>query len=177
MRSTFIPRLVGMAAFGGVIYGSIHDWNLPSTDVLMGLCIACLCYTGTVGRPSPLVWALSLRPLFALGGFSYSLYLIHHPVQQILYWLKPPAIHGEVADFYYLSAMLPVILCAAWLFSLVFERPFIRNKQREAEKKALVPVSLPLSTAAQGDAPAARPAPKGLRGRLLSAATSRRPTA
>jgi peptidoglycan/LPS O-acetylase OafA/YrhL len=97
---------------------------------------------------------LSSKPLLALGAFSYSLYLIHNPVQQVLYWLRPSGVVGPVPDFCYLVATLPLIVGCAWLFSLVFERPFLVKKVKYDRATEFVPVSLPLQTAT---APPRRP--------------------
>ena len=63
----------------------------PLLDVPFGVALACLCYLGTVGGGGLAVRLLGARPLAALGGFSYSLYLVHHPVEQVVYFLRPPA--------------------------------------------------------------------------------------
>ncbi|HWD39171.1 MAG TPA: acyltransferase [Fimbriimonas sp.] len=157
LRNSLPARILGVAFLGMLVYSLSQNWTymvgnqswvLPATDVLMGCWVACLCHAGAVGRPSMIVRALSWKPLLALGGFSYSLYLIHHPIQQLMFWFKPAEVGGEVGNFVYLLATLPVILAAAWAFSLVFERPFMRRRVRPINRrKAFVPVSLPLQSA------------------------------
>jgi peptidoglycan/LPS O-acetylase OafA/YrhL len=84
-----------------------------------------------------------------LGGFSYSLYLIHHPIEQVIYAYRPDFVQGPVQVFWYLMAAgLPMILIFSWVFALVFERPFVtRRAPKEAVlETGLVPLSLPLKT-------------------------------
>ncbi|MER3495584.1 MAG: hypothetical protein C4320_01405, partial [Armatimonadota bacterium] len=83
--ATLLASVLGLATWGAVL------GNLPiaASDLLFGGLIACVCYAMTV---QPGRWGerlLSIRPLFALGGFSYSLYLIHSPLQQVLWVLRP----------------------------------------------------------------------------------------
>jgi len=85
------------------------------------------------------VQRLSSRPLVAIGTFSYSLYLIHSPLQQ-LFWqfvldplhLPKPATFGLLA-----FAGTPLLVAAAYGFHLLFERPFMSQRQRLAEREAI----------------------------------------
>jgi peptidoglycan/LPS O-acetylase OafA/YrhL len=147
VQSTFIPRLVGLGCFVAGIYGIRHGWNLPATDVCIGAWVACLCHVGTIGKRSPVVRLFSLKPLVILGTFSYSLYLIHHPMQQMLYWYRPAWVVDEVTTMKYFLESLPVILIGAWLFSLVFERPFMSSRRKRVRNKSGRAVSIPLVTA------------------------------
>lgn len=68
---------------------------------------------------------LQWRPFVYLGGFSYSLYLVQHPLlrlsEKVLNRL------GLSADANLLSHLVfvtPVVLVVAWLFAELFERPF-----------------------------------------------------
>lgn len=143
-----IAQIVTVVSTCLCVFGIARGWTLPVTDAYMGLAVAALCYYGTIAKPTFAVRFLSTKPLLALGAFSYSLYLIHNPVQQVLYWLRPSAVAGSVAEFCYLIATLPVIIGCAWLFSLVFERPFLAKKSKYERATEFVPVSLPLRTAA-----------------------------
>jgi peptidoglycan/LPS O-acetylase OafA/YrhL len=143
-----IAQILAVASVAICVFGVVKGWTLPATDAWMGLAVACLCYYGTIARPTFAVRFLSTRPLLALGAFSYSLYLIHNPVQQAMFWLKPAVFRGAVGDFCYLVATLPVIIGCAWLFSLLFERPFLSKKVKFETATEFMPVSLPLQTAA-----------------------------
>lgn len=73
--------------------------------------------------------ALGWGPVIVLGGFSYSLYLIHAPLIQLIWqYGVAPLRHGPAASFLLLLAFgTPIIVAAAWLFSLVAERPFLNR--------------------------------------------------
>lgn len=75
-------------------------------------------------RNGSIVWALSWRPLQFLGSISYSLYLIHTPIQGasmfLLYRWIPRTAVGEAA-----ALTLSVLTCVfgAFLFWWAIERP------------------------------------------------------
>jgi len=73
--------------------------------------------------------AFSCKPLTILGAFSYSLYLTHAPVLQIVtqYVVRPLALAPLPSAI--LMLFLSAIICsiAGYLFYLCFERPFLRK--------------------------------------------------
>ena len=77
-------------------------------------------------RERPLVW----RPLVWIGGFSYSVYLIHAPLIQLLwqYGVHPLGWSGLPAFFALLLLGLPLIVAASWLFWYGCERPFLNTR-------------------------------------------------
>jgi peptidoglycan/LPS O-acetylase OafA/YrhL len=119
-------------------------------EVAFGLAVACLLYANTVAPYSRFDRALSWGPLVTLGGFSYSLYLMHHPIQQVIYAVKPAWVRGEGPVLAYLLVVgLPIILLGTRLFALVFERPFLASGIPSRAPRATdpwVPTSLPLKT-------------------------------
>lgn len=124
--------------------------GLPVADTGLGIAVAAMVYLGTV-RPTALPAKLfGWKRFVALGGFSYSLYLLHHPIEQILFVYRPSFVASQPAQFFYLLIVgLPVILMATWTFSLAFERPFIRRGARRltvAPADFEIPLSLPLKT-------------------------------
>lgn len=82
------------------------------------------------GRPAVLVRLLTARPVQSLGGFSYSLYLIHLPiVMTVIRRVAPHFVSPGLPTFWFtLAVALPVSVLGAWLFSKVFELPFKRNR-------------------------------------------------
>ena len=77
--------------------------------------------------------------LVRLGGFSYSLYLLHFPIIMLtLHYIMP---HLHPPPYLVLPALIftavPASFCIAWIFSLVFERPF----QSAPRRHALVPAT------------------------------------
>lgn len=93
--------------------------------------------------PNPLRSLLDWKPAVGLGGFSYSLYLIHAPLIQViwLYAIKPLNRDAGVSFLLLLAIGTPLIVLAAWLFSLFGERPFLNSpppKSVEARHENLV---------------------------------------
>ena len=155
----WIARLVGCLALGGTIGACAQNAPLHVQDPFVGVAVACLCYVLTTTAQGPLINALSWRPLVELGGFSYSLYLMHHPIQQIVFVNRPAYVQGELQNFLYLLvAGLPIILLGTYLFHLAFERPFLprRSVTKHDLLPSLVPLSLPLRTYAPPPERAAR---------------------
>jgi peptidoglycan/LPS O-acetylase OafA/YrhL len=91
---------------------------------------------------------LQWGPLYLVGTFSYSLYLLHAPLIQIV-WLTvihPLHLTGLYGLFVLLAIALPVCIATSWAFFLVFERPFMSSHQRRAvveAEAAITATSLP----------------------------------
>jgi peptidoglycan/LPS O-acetylase OafA/YrhL len=78
--------------------------------------------------------ALDVAPLRSLGGFSYSLYLIHGPlVGMVAVLLVGPRVGSGVPTLLAtLVIAVPLALVAARLFAAVFDLPFQRHKSWSA---------------------------------------------
>jgi peptidoglycan/LPS O-acetylase OafA/YrhL len=145
----WISAVVTVAGFVAAGYASSLGQPLYVCDSLLGVGVAALCYLLTVTEEGWICKSLAYRPMVGLGAFSYSLYLMHHPIQQVVYAHRPSGVEGPEPLFWYLLLFgLPVILIGTWLFSLVFEKPFVtrRPAQKESLRNGLVPVELPLKT-------------------------------
>ena len=94
-------------------------------DLLIG--IATLCLLIAVSRPKHILIRqfLSSKILVFIGSFSYSLYLIHFPLINIIsQYVFFPLKLGETYLFLaYLFVALPAILGLSYLFFLYIERP------------------------------------------------------
>jgi peptidoglycan/LPS O-acetylase OafA/YrhL len=103
--------------------------KLPFADLLVGIASMCL-LTFCAQRPqSMLARVLSWGSFPILGTFSYSLYLVHFPLQQIIWehFVSPLGI-GKTATFAVVAvAGTPIILCLSYGFYLLFEKPFCKN--------------------------------------------------
>jgi len=68
----------------------------------------------------------SSKPIVRVGKFSYSLYLVHFPVQQVLWQhVVLPMKLGQTMTFGIMAtAGTGVILVFAYGFYVLFERPF-----------------------------------------------------
>lgn len=135
-------RIFGWAAFLLAAVGSAQDLPLAATDAAMGLGIASLLYSGACAPKALSIRLLGVRPLVALGTISYSLYLMHHPLQQIVFYFRPAWAMNEAGAFEYLAGVgLPIIFVATIFFWAIFERPFQRRKVKRIAKLAVVDAS------------------------------------
>lgn len=140
--------LVGVAMF---IASAISNWlkaPIYVTDLLFGMGVVGGCYGLSTIEGSFTHRLLSNRAIVGLGTFSYSLYLMHHPILQVLFAVRPSSAVGEAGIWTFLMLCLPVVLLGSWVFSLAFERPFIAQRPKDAsDTGGFYPTLLPLQTA------------------------------
>lgn len=117
--------LVAMVSTGVALASIGWTKELYWRDSLMGVAVVALLIAGVL-RPDAL-WAkgLGLKPLAVLGAFSYSLYLMHHPILQVVFVNRPEWASTVTRQFGFLVASVPLILLLCWMFYWLFERPFI----------------------------------------------------
>jgi peptidoglycan/LPS O-acetylase OafA/YrhL len=141
--ATLLASVVGIGM-------TIQSKSLVPSDLFVGGAVACLIYLGAVAPWFQIPGWFGWRPLIKLGAFSYSLYLLHHPVLQTLFVYRPANIKGDTAELLFcLGVGLPVILVGSWLFSLAFARPFISRKAGKLQTDLAgdyTPIELPLKT-------------------------------
>ncbi len=121
-------NLVGLVSLVLLGFGCLTAQQAKSVilpDLLFGTGTAVLLVALTATPQWALNKILGCRPLYWLGGFSYSLYLMHHPLLQALFVYRPSAVKTPLEQFAYLLACSPLILGACYLFHLAFERPFM----------------------------------------------------
>ena len=86
---------------------------------------------------------LSWKPFVFVGTFSYSLYLIHPPLLQLIskYIMEPLHLSEFASTCVLLIIGTPVIILVSYLFFLMFERPFLlwgkKKSVKAAEKEAV----------------------------------------
>jgi peptidoglycan/LPS O-acetylase OafA/YrhL len=146
--------LVGALATIGIVTYNLSQGKtaadapiLISSDIAFGLSTATFLYAVTVAPGSWIERFFSMKWLVKIGIFSYSLYLLHHPILQIFYVNKPANILGsEMTMVYLIVVALPAIIFVSWLFSLLFERPFVKSRlpMGVAAKAAVESIPLPL---------------------------------
>lgn len=121
-----VPILVTLVVLGPLWW----DTHLFWIDLISGPAAALL-LAAVATRSAPLlVRVLDLRPLRALGLFSYSLYLIHAP---LVVSINEKIVRGRVAEglptlAVTMALAVPTAIGVAWLFSKVFETPFQRHR-------------------------------------------------
>ena len=119
------------------------QWFMDIFCGLFSMCLLLLCSRrAQAGGAYWLTDILQSRPVMALGAMSYSLYLIHLPVLECLFWLlctrHLPFGPASAVTF---GLILPAVIGICYLFHLLFERPFMPGKprgERAAEKAALL---------------------------------------
>jgi peptidoglycan/LPS O-acetylase OafA/YrhL len=98
-------------------------------EVMTGAVFAYILFLLAIFDPKcmPIIKALSARPMVFIGAFSYSLYLIHAPIIQLLseYVLDPMQLSRFTSTVILIFIGLPVIIGISYLFFLLFERPFL----------------------------------------------------
>jgi len=117
--------------------------HLLWVDVALGPAIACLLIGLAMGRPASLVRALDSRPIRGLGLCSFSLYLLHEPVVVVLYSriVGPRYHHGPIAFLVLVALAVPLTIAVAWLFASLFERPFLRPRNRVPSPERQLPAT------------------------------------
>jgi peptidoglycan/LPS O-acetylase OafA/YrhL len=75
---------------------------------------------------------LATRPIVFLGAFSYSLYLIHAPLVDVVGALLLRAHAGAVTSVVVWAGVIVAVIAIAYAFYRVFERPFISSSLRRA---------------------------------------------
>jgi len=143
----FAARIVARSADRSIPHFSLKFWRI---GLIVSAVLICLFTRSLVVTPSrlipstffaffllisalkdPIVGAFfAWRPLVWIGGFSYSLYLVHATLINIAI----PLVHQFRLDlleqFFALVVLLPVaILPIAYGFYLLFEKPFLRKRR------------------------------------------------
>lgn len=103
-------------------------------DLLVGLAVA-LFFIASAGREGALWFParlLALRAFERLGLFSYSIYLLHVPIVYSVYELIVTRRIGGLAAVTLYLALIPVVVCIAYGWYRLFERPFMSSRLRAA---------------------------------------------
>jgi peptidoglycan/LPS O-acetylase OafA/YrhL len=116
------PVLLLITVRGPAWTAAHYYWLDLAAGPAIGLFLAAL----ASGRPIGLVRLLDRAPLRGLGGFSYSLYLIHMPIAALVSTLLVKPHGGAPLTVFAWTAVVAIPLClmAARLFATLFELPF-----------------------------------------------------
>jgi peptidoglycan/LPS O-acetylase OafA/YrhL len=127
-RKRSILALGGFSAMAAMVLILFPRFRcLMDLDIPVGICSMCILVICSQWKT--VMRIPSWRPLVKLGAFSYSLYLFHFPIQQILWkYLLPRMGMGQTATFA-IGATLgtALVLALTYTFYLLFERPFSRS--------------------------------------------------
>jgi peptidoglycan/LPS O-acetylase OafA/YrhL len=117
-----------------VASGLADAWSFPVVDFFVSLFAffllnacsqRCVDWSSEKRQQSLLLRVLGSRGLVYLGGFSYSLYLIQHPVLRLAEKVVAKVTTTWDANIQlHLLVAVPFAIAVAWLFSELFERPY-----------------------------------------------------
>jgi len=129
--------VVGMVAFWNVLR---FRFGFISVDLVVGVMAAAALVLTSRGDKSLLGSTFGWRPLAFVGTFSYSLYLIHAPLLQVIwqYGLNPAGVGSDAMFGILMTDGLLSILCTSYLFYKAFEAPAMRAASRIRSEKKLV---------------------------------------
>jgi peptidoglycan/LPS O-acetylase OafA/YrhL len=134
-------RSLAVLGLGAGLVATVQSHLWPFRDLLLGvgfvgvlvMCVRAEAAADTGRRASA---SRLFKSLFVVGGFSYSLYLIHVPVIDVT-WnaCQLAAKHGVVSlplAKVFALASVPAALVIGYAFFCAFERPFLRRKSEGA---------------------------------------------
>lgn len=103
-----------------------HDTKLLA-DLVVGVWSLCILVAGGMKDFGWLHGLLAWRPLVFLGGFAYSIYLIHAPILQLFtqYVSQPMRLSGVAESLAHAFIASPLAIAASYGFYLLCERPFV----------------------------------------------------
>jgi peptidoglycan/LPS O-acetylase OafA/YrhL len=145
-----IPWLLVSAASLAVVCGLCVAWGVKlgveRFHVLdFPVAVATMAALVVTSRPgdSWLRRVFAWRPLVFIGTFSYSVYLMHAPLIQILWQFVFHPLHlGPQAMFFlYLGPGALVVLAASYAFFRAFEYPFMRAPAAALVERSTVPAT------------------------------------
>jgi peptidoglycan/LPS O-acetylase OafA/YrhL len=99
-------------------------------DYVTGLSVSCFLIAASQSRARPGRMLFSMKPLVWLGSFSYSLYLVHAPLLQVIWQYGIHRLNWKYSYAFglFIVAGFPVIIGCAYLFFILCERPFLNTR-------------------------------------------------
>jgi len=100
-------------------------------DLLVGLCAATFIVAMSCDAKNLLHRILKWKPIVFVGTFSYSLYLLHMPLLQVVWQFVLLPLHMSNLEKFFLLCLCggPLVVFVSYLFFLAFEKPFISKRQ------------------------------------------------
>lgn len=138
-------RAIAAAGFGVAValaltWGvTLSEQRFHLLDVPVGIMSTAL-LVALSQRGSLIARTFEAKPLVFIGTFSYSLYLIHAPLLQVMwqYALVPLGFERNAQFSLLMTVGLGLVLAASYGFFLLFEAPFLRAARAKAQVAAPV---------------------------------------
>lgn len=134
--------LAGLFGAAVAIACAVWGWDsaskrLPYLDFPVALAATALLIHTSSSTERRATGVLAWRPLVLIGTFSYSVYLIHAPMLQIMwqYVLSPAHVHPVPMFWALMGPGAVVTLAVAYAFFRLFEEPFMRAGRRKASTR------------------------------------------
>jgi peptidoglycan/LPS O-acetylase OafA/YrhL len=130
--------MLSLAVAATVYWGiSLSETRFHWFDLPIGIMTAASLAAASRGQRSWIHRFFSWPPLVVLGTFSYSLYLIHAPLLQVMwqYGLVPLQLRNEAMLGWLLTVGLALVGLSSYAFFRMFEAPFMRSPQRAPSAK------------------------------------------
>ncbi|MEA2720435.1 MAG: hypothetical protein QOJ39_2299 [Candidatus Eremiobacteraeota bacterium] len=108
------------------------DFALWPGDLAVGATVALFFIAARANERILPARALALRPVVFVGTFSYSLYLIHAPLVDVVGALLSRAHASASVTLTVWAAVIALVIAAAYGFYRVFERPFLSAAFKKA---------------------------------------------
>jgi peptidoglycan/LPS O-acetylase OafA/YrhL len=110
----------------------MKDVSFPVLDGVVGVLALATLVVSSTRESAVLTRVLSFGPLVFMGTFSYSVYLLHAPLLQLMwqYVLEPLGLGSTVMFALLMSLGLACVLGVSYFFFRVFEAPFMRSSRR-----------------------------------------------
>jgi len=112
--------------------GVTQDGAMWPADLALGAAIALFFVAASSNDRIVPARLLALRPVVLLGSFSYSLYLIHAPLVDLVGACLARWHGGATATIVAYGLLIPAVVVLAYGFYRVFERPFMSKALRTA---------------------------------------------
>jgi peptidoglycan/LPS O-acetylase OafA/YrhL len=122
-----------ISAVCGIAAIALYRSQYLGADILFGCFASSVLIVASSQHIHWLRRLLNFKPLIFVGSFSYSLYLIHAPLIQLLWKYVFSSMHTgtNLTCIILLALGIPIIVAVSYLFYLCFERPFIMRKDRK----------------------------------------------
>lgn len=142
-------KIISLALFALLILSTqlpgVFTKYLTYVDLLVGLFTTALIVAMAGDHRNWLYRILNWNPLVFVGTFSYSLYLLHMPLLQILWQYVLAPLHVPNLAKLFLLCLIggPSVIFVCYLFFVAFERPFISRRRNAipAETATIIALS------------------------------------